>query len=217
MFSLLDVLKGWVSEARTAATPSTSGDLLTHAHAHSSAPDACLPSPPTLLSLPVRSDGQAQHDSRSCVSDLAWKVKSCSCVHAELTSTSSRGSRGKLSAAQQGADTPAKRVSGLLDSIDMELLSRAAFQCGAHARALLYFESHVRGKEKGTLNPVALTSTTYEDDDVSFFQVSHAALVSSGIYLPVRRGLLDTTSPLAWRTKPSLSLVVGIELYSGSS
>lgn len=26
VFSLLDVLKGWVSEARTAATPSSSGD-----------------------------------------------------------------------------------------------------------------------------------------------------------------------------------------------
>lgn len=75
---------------------------------------------------------------------------------------------------------PAKRVSGLLDSIDMELLARAAFQCGAHARALLYFESHVRGKEKGTLNPVALTSTTYEDDDVSFFQVKCVGVVLHG-------------------------------------
>ncbi len=103
----------------------------------------------------------------------------CSYTYAELTSTSSRASRGKASAAQQGADTPAKRVSRLLDRIDMELLSRAAFQCGAHARALLYFESHVRGKEKGTLNPVALSSTTYEDDDVSFFQVRQAALICS--------------------------------------
>ena len=59
----------------------------------------------------------------------------------------------------------------------MELLARAAFQCGAHARALLYFESHVRAKEKGTLNPVALTSTTYEDDDVSFFQVCNPGMV----------------------------------------
>ena len=53
----------------------------------------------------------------------------------------------------------------------MELLAAAASQCGAHARALLYFESHVRAKEQGTLNPVALSSTTYADDDVSFFQV----------------------------------------------
>ena len=106
-------------------------------------------------------------------------LKACSCLCAELTSTSSRGSRGKPSAAQQGADSPARRVSGLLDSVDMELLARAAFQCGAHARALLYFESHVRAKEKGTLNPVALTSTTYEDDDVSFFQVGDAAVVVS--------------------------------------
>ena len=70
-----------------------------------------------------------------------------------------------------GSGGPAERVAGLLDSIDMELLAAAASQCGAHARALLYFESHVRAKEQGTLNPVALSSTTYADDDVSFFQV----------------------------------------------
>ena len=91
---------------------------------------------------------------------------------AEMTSISGKSSRGRPSAAQQDIDSTAKRVSGLLDSIDMELLARAAFQCGAHARALLYFESYVRAKEQGTLNPVALSSTTYEDGDVFFFQAS---------------------------------------------
>jgi hypothetical protein len=66
---------------------------------------------------------------------------------------------------------PGKKVAMLLESIPVELLARAAFQCGAHARALLYFETHVRAKEKGALNPVALSSATYSDDDVSFFQV----------------------------------------------
>lgn len=89
-----------------------------------------------------------------------------------MTSVSGKSSRGRPSAAQQDIDSTAKRISGLLDSIDMELLARAAFQCGAHARALLYFESYVRAKEQGTLNPVALSSTTYEDGDVFFFQAS---------------------------------------------
>ena len=86
-------------------------------------------------------------------------------------SRSGRGPGGAQPGGKPGAGGPAERVAGLLDSIDMELLAAAASQCGAHARALLYFESHVRAKEQGTLNPVALSSTTYADDDVSFFQV----------------------------------------------
>ena len=70
----------------------------------------------------------------------------------------------------------------LLDSIDMELLARAASQCGAHARALLYFESHVRAKAQGTLNPTALSSTTFEDDDVSFFQARLISALLPGLF-----------------------------------
>lgn len=66
---------------------------------------------------------------------------------------------------------PSKRVALLLDSIPVELLARAAFQCGAHARALLYFETHVRAKDNGALNPAALRSASYSDEEVSFFQV----------------------------------------------
>jgi hypothetical protein len=47
----------------------------------------------------------------------------------------------------------------------------AASDCGAHARALQYFEAHVRSRHGGTLNPVALRNATYSDDDVSFLQV----------------------------------------------
>ena len=81
------------------------------------------------------------------------------------------GPAERVAGGKPGSGSPAERVAGLLDSIDMELLAAAASQCGAHARALLYFESHVRAKEQGTLNPVALSSSTYADDDVSFFQV----------------------------------------------
>lgn len=111
-------------------------------------------------------------------------------MRAELTTTSSRSgggrSRGSSGQHQDAAGSPAGRVAGLLDSIDMQLLARAAFQCGAHARALLYFESHVRAKEQGTLNPVAFSSTTYEDEDVSFFQVctstiAHVQRISSSV------------------------------------
>lgn len=73
--------------------------------------------------------------------------------------------------AQSEDSLPGKRVSTLLEGIPVELLARAAFQCGAHARALLYFETHVRAKERGALNPAALSSASYSDEDVSFFQV----------------------------------------------
>ncbi|KAK9914842.1 hypothetical protein WJX75_001188 [Coccomyxa subellipsoidea] len=71
---------------------------------------------------------------------------------------------------------PSKRVALLLDSIPVELLARAAFQCGAHARALLYFETHVRAKDNGALNPAALRSASYSDEEVSFFQEVYGKL-----------------------------------------
>ena len=49
---------------------------------------------------------------------------------------------------------------------------QAASQCGAHARALQYYEMHVRaGHNGGGLNPAALTSAQYSDADVSFLLV----------------------------------------------
>jgi hypothetical protein len=104
-------------------------------------------------------------------------------VAADLTSTSSKSGRKRGSAgAAQDADSPAARVGRLLNGIDMELLARAASQCGAHARALLYFESHVRAKAQGTLNPTALSSTIFEDDDVSFFQARPISALLLGLY-----------------------------------
>lgn len=51
---------------------------------------------------------------------------------------------------------------------------QAASQCGAHARALQYFETHVRAAHGGGgLNPAALhTSTQFTDAQVTFLQVS---------------------------------------------
>ena len=51
-----------------------------------------------------------------------------------------------------------------------DLLAQAAADCGAHARALLYFEAHVRAAHGGGYNPAAHKSTVYSDDDVSYLQ-----------------------------------------------
>lgn len=63
--------------------------------------------------------------------------------------------------------TQCKNVSGLLAAIPKVTLAGASFRCQAHARSLLYFESHVRGKS-GSFNPAAERSGTFEDEDVSF-------------------------------------------------
>lgn len=41
---------------------------------------------------------------------------------------------------------------------------------GAHARALMHYETHVRAKHGGGLNIAALACTTYEDHEVAFLQ-----------------------------------------------
>jgi len=66
----------------------------------------------------------------------------------------------------------AQHVHQLLASIPQDLLAQAAAQCGAHARALLHYETHLRSKEGGGLNPVAHKNIYYSDDEVSFLQVS---------------------------------------------
>ena len=48
-------------------------------------------------------------------------------------------------------------------------------QCGAHARSLQYFETHVRTVHGGGLNPAAYRSATYSDDEVSYLQASATA------------------------------------------
>lgn len=48
----------------------------------------------------------------------------------------------------------------------------AALQCGAHARSLQYFETHLRTLHKGALNPAAHRSASYGDEDVSYLQAS---------------------------------------------
>ena len=52
-----------------------------------------------------------------------------------------------------------------------ELLATAAHACGAHARALLHYETHVRAARGGGLNASALRNATYSDAEVLFLQV----------------------------------------------
>lgn len=70
-----------------------------------------------------------------------------------------------------GAGSAAHRVQQLLASIPQDLLAQAAAQCGAHARALLHYEAHLRSKGVA-LNPVALKNVYASDMEVSFLQVS---------------------------------------------
>lgn len=62
-------------------------------------------------------------------------------------------------------------VAAMLEGIPKQALSEAAFRCGAHARALQYFETYVRGVRGGGLNPAAAPTraeVSYTDEQVSF-------------------------------------------------
>ncbi|KAI3441185.1 Non-specific serine/threonine protein kinase [Psidium guajava] len=68
-----------------------------------------------------------------------------------------------------------KNVSELLAAIPKVSLARASFRCQAYARALMYFESHVR-ESTGSFNPAAETSNTFEDGDVSYLMEIYSCL-----------------------------------------
>lgn len=68
-----------------------------------------------------------------------------------------------------------KNVLDLLAAIPKLTLSRTSFRCQAHARALLYFESHVREKS-GSFNPAGEMSGIFEDEDVSFLMEIYSGL-----------------------------------------
>ena len=51
-----------------------------------------------------------------------------------------------------------------------EQLAQAAYHCGAHARALQYYEQHLRAAKGNKLNSVVGTRPVFEDEEVSFLQ-----------------------------------------------
>ncbi len=59
----------------------------------------------------------------------------------------------------------------LLESIPQDVVAKAAQQCGAHARALLYYETYVRALRGGARNPAAHKSAQFADEEVTFLQV----------------------------------------------
>jgi hypothetical protein len=69
------------------------------------------------------------------------------------------------------------------------VLRQAAFHCGAHARALLYYETHVRAVRKGGSNIAARTPhIKYSDEEVSFLQVGTAPGPGRAAHRPVPGG-----------------------------
>eukprot|EP00850_Spirogloea_muscicola_P009313 SM000052S17705 [mRNA] locus=s52:211237:225088:+ [translate_table: standard] len=68
-----------------------------------------------------------------------------------------------------------QHVEELLAAIPKEALARASYRCKAYARALLYFEFHVR-ERCGTLNPAAEKSGSFWAEDVSFLLEMYSGL-----------------------------------------
>ena len=75
-------------------------------------------------------------------------------------------------------------VRDVLRAVPRELLARAALRCGAPARALLYFEDHLRAR-KNVLNQAALRDGEPEgggldDASAAFLAATHRALRRAG-------------------------------------
>jgi len=61
-----------------------------------------------------------------------------------------------------------QRVKSFLESISRSLLAQAAGNAGAHARALQYYETHVRRARNGGYNVAAARNAVFEDEDITF-------------------------------------------------
>eukprot|EP00878_Enallax_costatus_P022474 GHUV01023843.1.p1 GENE.GHUV01023843.1~~GHUV01023843.1.p1 ORF type:complete len:1333 (+),score=447.74 GHUV01023843.1:514-3999(+) len=61
-------------------------------------------------------------------------------------------------------------VATLVNAVPIQTMAEAALRCGSYARALQFFEVHVRAKHGGGLNPAAYNGgcSSYNYDDVSF-------------------------------------------------
>eukprot|EP00879_Flechtneria_rotunda_P008531 GHRR01008938.1.p1 GENE.GHRR01008938.1~~GHRR01008938.1.p1 ORF type:complete len:1480 (+),score=620.50 GHRR01008938.1:516-4442(+) len=64
----------------------------------------------------------------------------------------------------------AANVQQLVSAIPIQTMAQAALRCGSYARALQYFETHVRDVHGGGLNPAAFNGgcSSYSYDEVSF-------------------------------------------------
>ncbi|KAJ3693956.1 hypothetical protein LUZ60_009436 [Juncus effusus] len=89
----------------------------------------------------------------------------------------SQSAKPKTEISKNGEDLLAqcRNVSELLNAVPKVTLARASFRCQAQARALLYFESHVR-ENSGSFNPAAETSSVFSDEDISFLMEIYSGL-----------------------------------------
>ncbi len=151
IFLLLDVLKKWAEESKgTAAWSASGGDM------------SCV--------CPACAPAQHVHQPSTCTGCLPAFPKTY--WHRQQLSLSCIAGAAGVSSGSIAPTSSAQHVHQLLASIPQDLLAQAAAQCGAHARALLHYETHLRSKEGGGLNPVAHKNIYYSDDEVSFLQVS---------------------------------------------
>lgn len=68
-----------------------------------------------------------------------------------------------------GSSEEWSRVQSMLSMIPKDTMAKAAASCGAHARALLYYEAHVRVIHGGGANLTAhLMSPSFSDSEVTF-------------------------------------------------
>ncbi|KAK9807336.1 hypothetical protein WJX73_002849 [Symbiochloris irregularis] len=101
---------------------------------------------------------------------------------AAATTAHSAGSSGTRSSSERELPTDPEdlaadaRVAKLVAAIPGDLLAHAAHTCGAHARALQYYEQHVRESKGNTLNSMVHAAPAFTDGEVSFMQEVYGKL-----------------------------------------
>lgn len=146
----------------------------------------------------VLARGAASKEGELCVQAMftllstlrAWQSEEASQDGSGLVPTATAVAEGAAASPEEGEDEEEEgdeaagagrmpstqlqrqRLARLLTDVPYDVLASAAFHVGAHARALQYFESHVRKQFGGGLNPSAETSVQYDNRSVAFLQVS---------------------------------------------
>lgn len=121
-------------------------------------------------------DEQAIDQNKSATSFMTLCQLLMRIVHA-LVLPEKRFCAGKAGSAEVpqevASDAALESVAHLLDNIPRDLCAHAAFHCGAHARALQYYETFVRTKQRGAANQAARRGLPdpYTDEQVTFLQV----------------------------------------------
>lgn len=110
------------------------------------------------------------------VDDLKQEIALSQSFHTTVSKQPPRvkGENGPVVDADQQL-VQCSNVAELLSAIPKVTLANASFRCQAHARALMYFESHVREKS-GSFNPASESSGNFADEDISFLMEIYSGL-----------------------------------------